>query len=126
MSDINTLNNVEFIDVGPSSLVAEGQRVTVEFVDRQLALSRVEGKAFAIDNRCPHRDGLMAEGTLEGHHLYCPLHAWCFDVRSGDAFFPRGATIACFDVVERDGRLLISRLPNNRPPRAGLSVPPLP
>ena len=89
----------------------------------------VRGEKGAINvlyNRCPHRDGPMAMGSLEGHHLYCPLHAWAFDVRTGNAFFPKGATIACFDVTERDGRLWVDPQPNNRPPRAGLQIPPLP
>ena len=116
---------VENIDIGPSSLVAEGQRVTVEVKDQVLALVRVDGALFAIDDHCPHREGHLGQGDLKGHHLYCPLHAWCFDVRNGNAFFPKGATIACFDVSEIEGRIVVNPLPNNRPARARIVIPSL-
>lgn len=73
---------------------------------RALALVRVNGIVYAIDNACPHRNGELGRGDLQGHFLYCPLHAWSFDVRNGNAFFPPGARVACFEVKEEAGRIL--------------------
>lgn len=50
---------------------------------RELAIFRVEGELFAIDNSCPHRGGPLAEGDVEGCVVHCPLHAWGFDLRTG-------------------------------------------
>lgn len=74
-----------------------------------MALVRIGGQVYALDNHCPHRGGELGQGDVQGHHLYCPLHAWCFDVRSGDAFFPAGAKVACFEVREVNGRVLVRR-----------------
>ena len=100
----------DFVDVLASADLPEGGRRTVEVRGRALALVRVQGRAYAVDNACPHRDGQLGAGDLQGHHLYCPLHAWCFDVRDGRAFFPPGAAIACHEVQEREGRLHVSAL----------------
>ena len=97
-----------FVDLLASSELVEGARLVVKAEGRELALVRVNGVAYAIDNICPHRNGELGRGDLQGHHLYCPLHAWCFDVRSGIAFFPQGASIACFAVREGDGRISLS------------------
>ena len=82
--------------------------MVVEVGGQSIALVRVEGQVFAIDNACPHRAGELGQGDLQGHHLYCPLHAWCFDVRTGQAFFPKGASVRCFEVTEAQGRIAIN------------------
>jgi nitrite reductase (NADH) small subunit len=55
----------------------------VEIEGEAIALFRVGDAVHAIENTCPHRDGPLAFGDLRGATVYCPLHAWGFDVRSG-------------------------------------------
>jgi nitrite reductase (NADH) small subunit len=98
----------DFVDVGPSAGLAEQGKLVVSVGASTLALVRIEGRVYAVDNRCPHRDGELGQGDLEGFHLFCPLHAWCFDVRDGRGFFPKGAEVACFEVKEEHGRLLVA------------------
>ncbi|MEW5741600.1 MAG: Rieske 2Fe-2S domain-containing protein [Myxococcota bacterium] len=98
----------DFVDVLASDELPEGGRRVVTVAGRKVALVRVQGRAFAVDNACPHRDGELGLGALEGHHLSCPKHAWCFDVRDGRAFFPPGVAIACFEVREEAARLSVS------------------
>ena len=100
---------MKFVDLLASSELAEGARTVVRAEGRDLALVRVNGIAYAIDNMCPHHGGELGRGDLQGHHLYCPLHAWCFDVRDGKAFFPNGARVECFEVKEEAGRILARR-----------------
>lgn len=92
-----------------SADVPEGGRLVVRAEGRDLAVVRVGGVVYAIDNVCPHHAGELGRGDLQGHHLYCPLHAWCFDVRNGQAFFPEGAKVECFEVKEEAGRIFARR-----------------
>lgn len=59
----------------------EGRSITVD--DREIAIFRLGDKLFAIDNRCPHRGGPLAEGIVSGNKVVCPLHAWKIDLESG-------------------------------------------
>lgn len=43
------------------------------------------GRVFAVQAECPHRGGPLADGLLGGTTLICPLHAWKFDLASGEA-----------------------------------------
>lgn len=97
-----------YIDAGPSSALAEKAKLVVTVGAHSVALVRIEGKVYGVDNRCPHRDGELGFGDLDGFHLFCPLHAWVFDVRDGRGFFPKGAEVACFEVKEEGGRLLVA------------------
>jgi len=90
-----------------SAALPEGATAVVRVDGRDVALARVEGRVYALDNTCPHRGGSLGNGDLQGHHLYCPQHAWCFDVRTGEAFFPAGSRVACFDVKEEDGAIFV-------------------
>jgi nitrite reductase (NADH) small subunit len=103
-----------------SDAVREGTVCEVVVDGRHVALARVEGKLYAVDGTCPHRGGELGRGDLQGFHLYCPEHAWAFDLRSGEAFFPRGATVACFQVREEGGQVFIEvpskTAPSWRPP----------
>jgi nitrite reductase (NADH) small subunit len=81
----------------------EGARRVVEHAGRAIALVRIDGAVYAVDNVCPHRGGSLGDGDLSGHHLYCPQHAWCFDVRTGEGFYPQGIKVERFEVEERDG-----------------------
>ncbi len=96
------------IDVAASNELVEGEAKVVAVHGTLIAIARVGGTVFAVDNACPHRDGELGRGDLSGHHLYCPLHAWCFDVRTGRAFFPAGARVARFAVAEAGGRISVS------------------
>ena len=59
----------------------EGRSITVD--DREIAIFRLGDKLFAIDNRCPHKGGPLAEGIVSGSKVVCPLHAWKIDLESG-------------------------------------------
>lgn len=98
-----------FVELLASADLKEGERTVVEKEGRALAVVRVGGVVYAIDNACPHRNGELGRGDLQGWHLYCPLHAWSFDVRDGKAFFPQGAKVECFEVKEEGGRIFARR-----------------
>lgn len=100
---------MKFVDLLASSELVEGARTVVHAEGRELAVVRVNGVVYAIDNACPHHNGELGRGDLQGHHLYCPLHAWCFDVRDGKAFFPNGAKVESFEVKEEAGRIFARR-----------------
>ncbi len=72
-----------FITVARLSDLDERGRAVVRVGETLLALVRVEGRLYALEDTCPHRGGALSEGDLCGHLLHCPLHAWPFDVRTG-------------------------------------------
>lgn len=48
-----------------------------------VAVFNVDGELHAIDDTCTHQDASLADGFLEGCTVECPLHAACFDLRTG-------------------------------------------
>jgi nitrite reductase/ring-hydroxylating ferredoxin subunit len=61
----------------------EGGLLRVQVKDKELVLSMVQGKIYAMDNVCTHQGGPLNEGELKGYNLKCPWHYAVFDVRNG-------------------------------------------
>ena len=55
----------------------------------EIAVYKVDGEFYAIDNSCPHRGAPLSEGMLCGHVIECGLHGWQFDVRTGECLTVR-------------------------------------
>ena len=68
--------------------IPDGRGRAVSAGDIRLALFRDGDSWHAIDESCPHQGGSLADGLFHEGRVICPLHAWVFDVRSGQC--PRG------------------------------------
>jgi 3-phenylpropionate/trans-cinnamate dioxygenase ferredoxin subunit len=51
--------------------------------DVPIALYRLDGRVFAIDDVCTHAFALLSQGFLEGRVIECPLHQATFDIATG-------------------------------------------
>lgn len=49
-----------------------------------LTLARWGEVVAAVEALCPHLGGSLADGTLDGPRLRCPLHGATFDARTGE------------------------------------------
>lgn len=90
----------EFFTIALLSDVSESRGLTVRVGEREVALFNVVGQIYALDGRCPHRGGSLGEGTVENGTVFCPLHGWQFDVKSG----------TCFDKPDRPAKCLAIRI----------------
>lgn len=63
----------------------EGTNLFVEVDDQPVALFRIEGQVYAIDDVCTHDGGPLADGKLHGFEIECDRHGARFDIRSGSA-----------------------------------------
>jgi nitrite reductase (NADH) small subunit len=67
---------------------------------------------LAVENRCPHQGGPLADGIVTGCAVVCPLHAWRVRLDSGAVERPGGGT-ACVQTfaTRTDGDVVLVRLP---------------
>jgi nitrite reductase/ring-hydroxylating ferredoxin subunit len=76
MTDYVLVGTVDEIEPG-------GEPIVVEINRRWVAIYNIDGHYYAIEDRCTHDDGPLAEGDLEGTIVKCPRHGACFDVTTG-------------------------------------------
>ena len=75
----------EYVRVASKKEIPSGQGRVFAVGDRQVAVFNVGGKLHAIDNRCEHQQGPLADGDLDGRVVTCPWHGWTYDVTSGQS-----------------------------------------
>ena len=73
----------------------------------QLCVANDGGRFAAVDNICPHRQGPLAEGSIENGKVLCPWHAWAFDLATGTADHDPTATVAVFPLEVRDQEVVV-------------------
>jgi uncharacterized protein YbjT (DUF2867 family)/nitrite reductase/ring-hydroxylating ferredoxin subunit len=66
-------NEFRISEVPPGSVLLVGD----------VAVFNIEGGFCATQARCPHRQGPLSEGTLDGSTVTCPLHGAQFNVWTG-------------------------------------------
>jgi 3-phenylpropionate/trans-cinnamate dioxygenase ferredoxin component len=95
--------------VGPLDDIPLGEGMRVESEVGPIAVFNVDGELFAIDDTCTHQDASLADGWVEGCAVECPLHAACFDLRTGMPSGPPAKTpVRTYDVFVVDGLVQVS------------------
>lgn len=61
----------------------KGRIIEIIIAGTAIAVAHVDDQYFAIANACPHADGPLGEGQLDGRVVTCPYHGWQFDVADG-------------------------------------------
>jgi nitrite reductase/ring-hydroxylating ferredoxin subunit len=96
-----------FTEILASDELPEGDVVEV-FVDGDpVAVCRVDGVVHAVSGVCPHAQGPLADGSLDGAVLTCPAHGWGFDVRTGHCLVDPTNPVPVYKAVEREGRIAV-------------------
>ena len=63
--------------------LAEGALKLVKAGEDNVLVVRLEGRVFAVGNKCPHYECPLNEGVLLGRHVVCKCHDARFDLTTG-------------------------------------------
>jgi 3-phenylpropionate/trans-cinnamate dioxygenase ferredoxin subunit len=84
-----------------------------------VAVFNADGELFAIDDTCTHQDASLSEGWLEDCLVECPLHAACFDLRTGKPTGPPAKRpVRTYPVLVEDGVVYVKAPAPERAARA--------
>ena len=84
----------------------EGKRVVCGTYE--VALFNLGDEYLAVDNRCPHKQGPLADGIVAGRSVFCPLHNWKVDLKSGCALSGGEGRVKSYPVKVADGKIRIA------------------
>lgn len=76
-------DTARFVKVGRASEVPDGRPEVFEVEDRHIAVYRLDGAYYAIEDICTHDGGPLAEGDVEDGEVICPRHGARFDIKTG-------------------------------------------
>ncbi|MBM4254574.1 MAG: Rieske (2Fe-2S) protein [Deltaproteobacteria bacterium] len=93
------LGSIDFIPLGEGRAYKVGSIAVTVFRPR-------DGKLYATQSHCPHRQGPLADGIVGAGTVICPFHAWKFDLATGHCA-AENVTLRTYPVYELDGQLFI-------------------
>lgn len=93
--------------LGPVDRIAPGQGFCFVVGGEEIAVFRLrDGKVYAVQNRCPHKNAPLAEGIAGGAKVICPFHARKFDLCTGQGDVS-GERLRTWPVEVKDGEILL-------------------
>jgi nitrite reductase/ring-hydroxylating ferredoxin subunit len=72
-----------WVEVANVDEILVGTMKHVDVNGREIAIANVDGKFYAISDRCGHMNARLSSGGLKGSIVTCPQHAAQFDVTTG-------------------------------------------
>ncbi|TMV50840.1 nitrite reductase small subunit NirD [Paenibacillus mesophilus] len=80
--------------------------------ETEIAVFRLsDGKVLAVENKCPHKGGLLSEGMVCGTAVHCPLHDWKIDLDSGLVQEPDEGCVTTYPVeIDRESGSIFVKL----------------
>jgi nitrite reductase/ring-hydroxylating ferredoxin subunit len=75
--------NGKVIEVAKTDEIPLGKTKHVEINGKEIMIVNVDGKYFALSDRCGHSSALLSMGSIDENIVTCPLHAAQFDLTTG-------------------------------------------
>jgi len=81
---------------------------TIRYHGEEVALFKFSsGNVQAISNRCPHKNGVLAEGIVCDEHVFCPMHDRKIHLPSGQVQAPDTGCVKTYATKVQDGLVYI-------------------
>ena len=96
----------EVIDICRLEELPPGAKRIVSWEDIEIGVFNCDGELLAIEDRCTHDNGQLAEGELDqgAGTVECPRHGAVFDLRTGKPLsLPAYVPVDTFKVRVQDG-----------------------
>ena len=90
-----------------SDIPRQGARVVKTALGCVAVFRTATDEVFALEDRCPHKGGPLSEGIAHGASVTCPLHAWVFDLKTGQAQGADNGQVRRFAVQTEGGRVYL-------------------
>jgi len=110
MDKIDNMTEVKpmTFNLGSVEKIARGQGRNFIVLGQEIAVFRQrDGRLFATQNACPHRQGPLCDGIVGAGTVLCPLHAHKFKLETGMGSEPHEC-VKTYSVQERNGEIVLS------------------
>jgi len=98
----------DWVDVAAAEAIAEGEYVVVDVDGTDVAVFKIDGQFYAIEDVCTHDGAEIASGELQGDEIVCPRHGARFCVKTGEVkCAPAYENIDTFPLQIVEGRVQV-------------------
>ena len=98
----------QVIEVCPLEELGPGEMRLLEWEDVEIGVFNCGGNLYAIEDRCSHDDGPLAEGEFDPDNctVECPRHGSLFDLKTGKPkTLPAYVPVETYPVIVEDQKI---------------------
>ena len=97
-----------WVDVVAENALAEGENIVADIEGVDVAIFKIAGQFYAIEDACTHDGAEIASGNIEGDEIICPRHGARFCIKTGVVkSAPAYEDIECFPIQIKNGRIQV-------------------
>ncbi len=112
--------------IGPVSDFPPGTHRVVKLRNAQIGVFNIDGRFYALPNRCPHQFGPLCEGNVggttacnastnwnlawirSGEIVTCPWHGIEFDITTGQSLTNTRLKVRTYPITIEDDQLILT------------------
>jgi len=99
----------DWIEIAGLEDIPQCQARVVRTGTHKLAVFRTASdEVFAVEDACPHRQGLLSQGVVRDNSVTCPCHNWTIDLTTGNVMEPDKGSTLTFRTRVKSGRIFLS------------------
>ena len=103
-----TAPHTKWADIGAlESIPIRGARVVLTPKGCIAVFRTSLNEVFAIDDKCPHKAGPLAQGIVHDKSVTCPLHNWVISLETGKALGADEGRVKTHALKVDAGRVLL-------------------
>lgn len=97
------------LEVATKDELKVNQMKLLHIGDKRIVVARTDKGYVAFDDRCTHKGGSLAGGSMICGTVQCPWHGSQFDVNNGSvAAGPAATKIAVYNISESQGKIFLT------------------
>lgn len=102
--------NKNLVKVANRDEIPVGKMKHVEVDGKEILIVNVNGKYYAISDRCGHMNTLLSLGSLNGNTVTCPFHGAQFDVTTGQKVKEPSLLVPPMDKLPQDWKNFVDHI----------------
>jgi nitrite reductase/ring-hydroxylating ferredoxin subunit len=76
-------DNGSYVEVAKVDEISSGNMKHVELNGKEIMIANLDGKFYALNDRCSHTNAPLSMGHIQGNIVTCPMHGARFDITTG-------------------------------------------
>ena len=105
---MNEPQEIKWFRAAPAGAIPEREGRRVQYGEWTVALFNLGQEYRAVENKCPHKGGPLADGIVAGKNVFCPLHNWKISLESGCALSGGEGQVKVYPAKVMDGFICIA------------------
>ena len=105
----STGEDIEYECIGLLSDIPSGKAIVRIINEHEIAIFHLDNAVYAVSNICTHQHSpVIAEGIVQAETVTCPLHGWCYDLKTGN-LVGGGGGLESYRVKVEEGNVFVER-----------------